>query len=309
MKVVLAGGTGQIGHVLQRALKARGDEVVVLGRSGPVPWDGRTPGPWAAEFDGADVVIGLAGRSVSCRYTKDNLTEMLRSRVDSARVIGTAIARAERPPKVWLQMSTATIYADRRDAANDEATGIIGGDEPGVPPYWEFSVHIARDWEAAQQELDLPATRRVALRSAMVMSPDKGGVFDVLSAMVPLALAGPVAGGGQYVSWIHDRDFVRAVDHLVASDLSGPVNVCSPHPLPQRELMKVLRRKCGHVLGLPATSWMAEIGAWVMRSDTELLLKSRRVVPGRLLDDGFAFDFPTWPEAAQDLVERRKARR
>ncbi len=305
MKVVLAGGTGQVGQVLQRHFAVRRDEVVVLSRGSHVRWDGRTLGPWARELDGADVVINLAGRSVSCRYTKDNLAQMLSSRVDSARVIGEAIEQCAAPPRLWLQMSTATIYADTRGPAHDES-GELGGHEPGVPPYWELSVRIARDWEAAQQERDLPGTRRVALRAAMVMSPDKGGVFDVLSRMVPLALAGPVAGGCQYVSWIHDQDFCRVVDHLIAGDLSGPVNVCSPEPLPQRELMRVLKRARGHYLGLPATRWMAEIGAWALRSDTELLLKSRRVVPGRLLEDGFVFDHPSWPEAARDLVDRRR---
>jgi len=200
-------------------------------------------------------------------------------------------------------MSTATIYADRRDAANDEATGIIGGHEPHVPAYWEFSVRIARRWEAAQQEATLPNTRRVALRTAMVMSPDRGGVFDYLLWLARLGLGGPVAGGDQYVSWVDAEDFCRAVDLLVErDDFEGPVNVAAPQPLPQRELMRDLRRAWGRRPGLPATRRMAELGAWVLRTDTELLLKSRRVVPGRLLEAGFSFDHPTWRETADDLV-------
>jgi NAD dependent epimerase/dehydratase family enzyme len=155
---------------------------------------------------------------------------------------------------------------------------------------------------------DLPGTRRVLLRSAMVMSPDRGGVFDYLLRMARLGVGGPVAGGGQYVSWIHVRDFARAVSFLLESDLEGPVNVCSPHPLPQRDLMRVLLRAWGRRPGLPATAWMAEIGAWALRTDTELLLKSRRVVPGRLLDAGFSFEHPDWGDAAQDLVRRVRAR-
>jgi uncharacterized protein len=229
--------------------------------------------------------------------------------VESTRVVGAATAGAASPPRVWLQMSTATIYADRRDAPNDEATGVIGGREPGVPDYWEYSVRIARCWEAAQQEADVPGTRRVALRSAMVMSPDRGGVFDVLLRMARLGLGGAVAGGGQYVSWIHDHDFVRAVEVLLdREDLDGPVNLAAPQPLPQRELMTDLRRAWGRRVGLPATTWMAEIGAWVLRTDTELLLKSRRVVPGRLLEAGFEFEHPQWSEAAEDLVRRVRAR-
>ena len=317
VKVVIAGGTGQVGGILRRALSTRGHEVVVLSRHpGPLEpgvrhlvWDGRTLGDWAAEVDGSDAVVNLAGRTVSCRYTAQNLRQMMDSRVESTRVVGEAIARAAGPPRVWLQMSTATIYADRRDAANDEATGALGGNEPGVPGYWEYSVRIARRWEAAQREAAVPLTRRVALRSAMVMSPDHGGVFDVLLRMARLGLGGPVAGGGQYVSWIHDHDFVGAVELLLdRDDLDGPVNLCAPGPVTQRDLMRVLRRAWGRRVGLPATAWMAEIGAWVLRTDTELLLKSRRVVPGRLLEAGYEFEHPHWPEAAEDLVDRVRSR-
>lgn len=317
MKVVIPGGTGQVGGILRRALAAAGHEVVVLSRHPGelepgvrhVGWDGRRLGDWAAEIDGADVVVNLAGRTVSCRYTSENLRQMMDSRVESTRVVGAAIEQASRPPRVWLQMSTATIYADRRDAPNDEATGIIGGHEPGVPEYWEYSVRIARAWEAAQREAVVPDTRRVALRAAMVMSPDRGGVLDVLLWMARLGLGGPVAGGRQYVSWIHDEDFVRAVGLLLErDDLDGPVNLASPGPVPQRDLMRGLRRAWGRRPGLPATSWMAEIGAWALRTDTELLLKSRRVVPGRLLDAGFEFRHPQWDAAAEDLVRRVRER-
>lgn len=303
--------------MLRRALSARGHEVVVLSRH-PVElepgvrhvvWDGRHAGSWAAEIDGADAVVNLAGRTVSCRYTAENLRQMMDSRVESTRVVGEAIAHAVSPPKVWLQMSTATIYADRRDAPNDEASGVVGGHEPGVPGYWEYSVRIARCWEAAQMEAVVPHTRRVALRAAMVMSPDRGGVFDVLLRMARLGLGGPVAGGGQYVSWIHDHDFIGAVEFLLdRDDLTGPVNLAAPEPLPHGELMRDLRRAWGRRFGLPATAWMAEIGAWALRSDTELLLKSRRVVPGRLLDAGFTFEHPRWPGAAEDLVRRVRSR-
>ncbi|WP_433243802.1 TIGR01777 family oxidoreductase [Actinomadura nitritigenes] len=313
MKLVIPGGTGQVGTVLDRALTAAGHEVVILtrrpARERELPWDGRTLGPWAAAIDGADAVINLAGRSVSCRYTPANLREMMDSRVESARVVGEAIAAAARPPRVWLQMSTATVYAHRFDAPNDEATGVIGGGEPGVPRYWSYSVRIAKEWERAQAEADTPSTRKVALRAAMVMTPDRGGVFDVLLRMARLGLGGPVAGGAQYVSWIHEDDFVRAVEFLIGrDDLDGPVNLASPGPLPQRAFMRALRKAWGMPVGLPATAWMAEIGALALRSDTELLLKSRRVVPGRLLDAGFAFDRPRWPEAAADLVRRVRRR-
>ncbi|MET7475617.1 TIGR01777 family oxidoreductase [Streptomyces sp. NPDC005648] len=311
MKVVLPGGTGQVGGILERALTAAGHEVVVLTRrpkrEREVGWDGATLGRWADVVDGCDAVINLAGRSVSCRYTDENLRAMMDSRVDSARVVGEAIAAAARPPRVWLQMSTATIYAHRFDAANDETTGVVGGSEPGVPGYWAYSVEIAENWERAQAEARTPATRKVALRSAMVMSPDRGGVFDVLSWLARLGLGGPVAGGAQYVSWIHDEDFVRAVEFLIGhDDFEGAVNLAAPGPLPQRAFMRGLRAAWGVPVGLPATRWMAELGALALRTDTELLLKSRRVVPGRLGAAGFEFGYPEWEPAAVDLVRRKR---
>jgi len=311
VKVVMPGGTGQVGGILERAFAAQGHDVVVLTRSprgvGQVYWDGSTLGDWVKEIDGSDVVVNLAGRSVSCRYTAENLAAMMSSRVESARVVGEAIGAAARPPRLWMQMSTATIYAHRFDEANDEYDGLIGGGEAGVPEYWAYSVKIARDWEAAQERAVTPDTRKVALRAAMVMSPGRGGVFDVLSWMARLGLGGPVAGGRQYVSWIHDRDFVRAIRLLIdRDDLSGAVNLAAPGPLPQREFMRELRSAWRMPVGLPATKRMAEIGAFAMRSDTELLLKSRRVTPGRLADAGFTFDFPQWDTAAADLASRRR---
>ncbi|NGO45986.1 TIGR01777 family oxidoreductase [Streptomyces ureilyticus] len=309
MKIVIPGGTGQIGTILNRALTAAGHDVVVLTRrprhKGEIHWDGETLGPWTEAINGSDIVINLAGRSVSCRYTPANLQAMMDSRVNSARVVGESIAAAAQPPRVWLQMSTATIYAHRFDAPHDEATGVFGGTEPGVPDYWAYSVEIAKAWEREQERAETPHTRKVALRTAMVMSPDHGGVFDVLLRLARLGLGGPVAGGAQYVSWIQDRDFVRAVEFLIdRDDLAGPVNVAAPDPVPQRTFMRTLRAAWCVPVGLPATKWMAELGAFAMRSDTELLLKSRRVVPGRLLEAGFAFDHATWPEAAEDLVGR-----
>ena len=311
VKVVIPGGTGQVGTILDRALTADGHDVVLLTRSPrgarQVYWDGSTLGDWVGQIDGSDVVVNLAGRSVSCRYTDDNLAAMMRSRVESARVVGEAIAIANRPPKVWLQMSTATIYAHRFDAANDEYRGLIGGDERGVPGYWAYSVRIAQGWEAAQEQAATPETRKVALRSAMVMSPDRGGVFDVLSWLARLGLGGPVAGGRQYVSWIHDQDFVDAVRFLIEhGDVAGAVNLAAPGPLPQRDFMRELRSAWRMPVGLPATTWMAEIGAFALRSDTELLLKSRRVVSGRLVDAGFTFGYPEWRTAVADLAQRRR---
>ena len=311
MKVVIPGGTGQVGTVLARALHAGGHEVVVLSRGVKraswriVPWDGQSLGPWTVELEGADVVINLAGHTVNCRYNATNRRLIMDSRLKPTRVIGQAIARAARPPRVWLQASTATIYAHRFDAPNDEATGIIGGAEPDVPDTWRFSIDVATAWERAANESATPRTRKVLLRSAMVMSPDRGGIFDVLLGLVRRGLGGRAASGRQYVSWIHDQDFIRSVLWLIEhDDIEGPVNLCSPNPLLHAQFMSDLRRAWGTRVGLPATKWMLEIGAVLLRTETELVLKSRRVVPGRLLQSGFAFQFPTWPEAARDLCVR-----
>lgn len=308
MKIVIPGGSGQVGTLLARSFHAAGHEVVEVGRTPrqvpwrTVAWDAHHQGEWSREIDGADVVIGLAGRSVDCRYTPTNRQLILDSRLLSTHAIGTAITAAKNPPKVWLQASTATIYAHRYDAANDEATGRIGGDEPGAPETWNFSIGIAKAWEAAAQAVPLPRTRLVLLRSAMTMSADRGGIFDVLLRLVRFGLGGTPGDGRQYVSWMHGEDFVRAVQWLIAhEELSGPVNLAAPEPLPFAEFLRLLRRAWGKRIGLPAMRWMLEVGAFVMRTETELVLKSRRVVPGRLLDSGFPFHFPQWEGAAKDL--------
>jgi hypothetical protein len=313
MKIVIPGGSGQIGQMLARGFVSAGHDVVILSRAAAttgrtVAWDGRSVGAWGKEIDGADVVLNLAGRTVNCRYTKENLRQMMDSRVDSTRAVGEAIAAAARPPRLWLQMSTATIYAHRLDAPNDEATGIIGGNEPDVPAYWAYSVKIATEWERALNEAKTPKTRKVALRSAMMMSPDRDGIFDVMLGMVRKGLGGTAASGRQYVSWMHDKDFSKAIDLLIArADLEGPFNLAAPGPLPYADFMRAMREAWGTRIGLPAMKWMLEIGAWAMRTDTELVLKSRRVIPGRLLEAGFKFEQPSWPEAARDLTARWRA--
>ena len=313
MKIVLPGGSGQVGTLLARAFHRDGHEVVVLSRdpgpgARPAPWrvaawDARGVGGWARELEGADAVVNLAGRSVNCRYTPENRRLIKESRVDSVRAVGQAIARAERPPAVWLQASTATIYAHRYDAANDE-DGPLGGTEPGVPETWNFSIDVATSWERALREAGpLPATRTVLLRSAIVMAPGAGGPFDLLSRLVRLGLGGRSGDGRQYVSWIHGDDFVRAVYWLIGNQaIMGHINLASPHPLPNAAFMRDLRRAWGAPFGLPAAAWMLEVAALFLRTETELILKSRYVVPGRLLRESFAFRFPEWAAAARDLA-------
>ena len=255
-------------------------------------------------------MINLAGRRVNCRYTPANRRDILQSRVESTRVVGEAIARAGRPPRVWLQASTATIYAHTYEAPNDERSGVIGGNERNAPESWRFSIEVARAWERAFDEAVTAGTRKVALRSAMTLSPDAGGVFDTLVGLVRRGLGGSAGSGRQFISWIHDEDFIASVRWLIdRHDVDGIVNIAAPNPLPNAEFMRVLRETYGMPFGVPAQHWMLEIGAAFMQTETELILKSRRVVPGRLLEHGFTFAFPRWNQAARDLCQRWNATR
>ncbi len=311
MRIVIPGGSGHIGTILARSFCEDGHEVVVLSRRDArnsyrtVEWDGETPGEWVRELEGADVLINLAGQSVNCRYTEENRKSIIDSRVNSTKVIGDAIARLSRPPRIWLQASTATLYAHRFDAPNDEITGIIGGSEPDAPETWRFSIDVVKRWEKTFDDAETPLTRKVLLRSAIVMSPLLGGPFSTLLRLVRFGLGGHAGNGKQFMSWIHDEDFYRVVLWIIGHDeLDGAVNLASPNPLPNEEFMRDLRDAWGIPFGLPASELMVEVGAFVLRSETELILKSRRVVPRRLLDSGFKFKFPTWPEAASDLCAR-----
>jgi uncharacterized protein (TIGR01777 family) len=316
MKVLIPGGSGHVGTLLARAFHDAGDEVVVLSRrplTRPwrcVLWDGVHAGDWAREVEGAEAVINLAGRSVNCRYHAAHRREILESRVRSVRAVGEALRHAARPPSVWLQAGTATIYSHRYDAANDERCGAIGGDEPNAPASWRFSIDVARAWEGAFHACDTPRTRKVLLRSAMTMSPDAGGVFDAFLGLVRRGVGGAIGDGRQFVSWIHGDDFVRAIRWLIdRDDISGIVNVAAPNPLTNAQFMRDLRAAAHAAFGLPTPAWLLELGAALMKTESELVLKSRRVVPARLIDSGFAFAFPRWPDAARDLVEQWKQRR
>jgi uncharacterized protein (TIGR01777 family) len=311
LRIVIAGGSGQVGRVLASHFQRRGDRVVVLTR-GPhtaewqtVHWDGQTPGPWTDYLEGADVCINLTGRSVNCRYTQDNRVEIYNSRIVSTRLLGEVIGSLRSPPHLWLNASTATIYRHALDRPMDEKTGELGGGEPGAPDTWNFSVRVARDWETAFFKADTPHTRKVAMRSAITFSPVPGNAFAVLSNLVRVGLGGKQGNGRQWVSWIHEDDFARAVEFLIGrEDLEGPVNIASPYPEQNRDFMASMRDAWNMPNGIPAPGPILELAAFLMRTESELVLKSRRVVPTRLLEAGFTFQIPNWAHAAEDLAER-----
>ena len=328
MRILLPGGSGQVGSILAWHLHATGHEVTVLSRtpqphSHPwrtLPWDGLTPGPWASEIDRSDAVIHLSGRSVNCRYNAANRQAIFDSRIKPTLLLGEVIAASPTPPRLWMNASTSTFYRHALDRTQDEFTGELGDlpsergtrEPANLPETWSFSIDVASRWEQAFLSIPTPRTHKIRLRSSMVMSPDPGGVFSVLSKLARTGLGGSIGSGRQFVSWMHDLDYCRATDLLLAQpeiteETNGVVNMTAPEPLPNREFMRALRQAWRMPIGLPATEWMIEIGTFLMRSESELVLKSRRVVPTLLLKHGFKFDFPTWPAAACDLVARMRA--
>jgi len=311
-RIILAGGSGFLGRLLRRHHLEQGCEVVVLTRSPheagsgtrEILWDGRTLGEWAREIDSAHVVINLAGRSVDCRYHARNRRMMMDSRVESTRVLGQAIAQCTNPPGVWLNSSTATIYKHTYGPAWDES-GEIGATSEAKDA---FSIEVATAWEREFNAATTPRTRKVTLRSAMVLGHGANSVFPVLCRLARFGLGGRMDSGRQYVSWIHANDFCRAIDWLIEQDkFAGPANLAAPNPVTNAEMMATVRELCGVPFGLPATAWMLEVGAFFLRTETELIIKSRRVAPAKLLASGFQFHFPRLREAMADLLKRAPA--
>ncbi len=310
-RIILAGGSGFLGAVLAKHFLALGWEVVVLTRTPrersdgvrEIFWDAKSLGAWAAFVDGAEVVVNLTGKSVDCRYHEKNRRAIISSRVDSTRIVGEAIARAKNPPRVWLNASSATIYQHTFDTPMDEngATGATPAAKDA------FSIEVIRQWERAFDESPTPRTRKVALRASMVLGHARNSVFPVLRRLTRLGLGGRMGSGQQFVSWIHQDDFCRAIEWLIGHDeISGVVNICAPNPLPNAEMMRIFRKVCGVPFGLPATEWMLEAGAFFLRTETELIIKSRCVIPARLAASGFGFNFSQMEDALRKLIGKAK---
>ena len=319
LRIVIPGGSGQVGRLLAAYFQQQGHHVTVFTR-GPfaapwqtVHWDGEHPGEWAEHLEGADVCINLAGRSVNCRYTRKNREAIYRSRIHTTQLLGRVITSLAHPPAVWLNASTATIYRHALDRPMDEFNGEIGGHEAigavaDDSDPWNFSIKVATDWERAFFAAPTPGTRKIAMRTAVVMSPT-AGPFPIYLNLVRFSLGGTQGNGRQFISWIHELDFARSVEFLIArDDIDGIVNIGSPNPLPNRDFMAEMREAYGMPNGIPAFAPLLELAAFFHRTETELLLKSRRVVPARLLEAGFDFQFPEWREAAEDLVRQWRNR-
>jgi len=312
--IVLAGGSGFLGTALAQFFLRQGRAVSVLTRgkrrlaSGVrfIHWDGRSLGAWTGQLEGAAALINLAGRSVDCRYHARNRRLILGSRTESTRVLGQAVAQCRKPPPIWMNSSTATIYRHTfGDAWGEE--GEIGATPEAKD---KFSVEVARAWEEAFFESRTPGVRKIALRSAMVLGAGRNSVFPVLRRLTRLGLGGRMGSGRQFVSWIHEVDFCRAITWLIARpDIAGPVNLAAPSPLPNHEMMRALRRICGapFSLGLPAPAALLELGAFFLRTETELIIKSRKVIPGLLPAHGFRFNFHRFEDAVRDLESQDAA--
>lgn len=301
-KIVIPGGTGFIGQVMAKHFATQGDEVIVLTRGNSeqkdgvqyVQWDGKTLGGWANTFEGADAIINMAGRTVNCRYNEKNKQQIYDSRLFSTEVIGVAIAQCKQPPTLWINAGSATIYRHALDRPMDEATGELGSG---------FSVDVCQKWEATFHKMKTPHTRKLMLRIAMVLGRE-GGVMPPFMNLVKRGIGGTQGKGNQYISWIHEYDFVRVIEWLMAhEEVTGILNVASPNPEPNQKFMKTLRQILNVPFGLPATKWMLEIGAWFIGTETELIVKSRRVVPGRLQELGFELKYPDLREAFEEIIK------
>ncbi|MBA3680610.1 MAG: TIGR01777 family protein [Bacteroidetes bacterium] len=291
-KIVIAGGSGFLGQALSLHFKNEFDEIIILSRqknkqNGNIKylqWDAKTFGDWCAELEGAEAVINLCGKSVDCRYTEKNRKEILASRIDSTKIIGDAIAKCTEPPKLWLNGASATIYRNSLDTPMSESSGEIGSG---------FSVDVCKAWEKVFDDLKLSNTRKIDLRISLVFGTT-GGVLPTLLNVVKKGIGGKMGSGKQQVSWIHINDFCRMISWLIENKTSnGIYNVVAPEPVTNASLMSLLRKKAGVSIGLPATAWMLEIGAFFIRTETELILKSRYIVPERLMKEGFKFRFNT----------------
>ncbi|MDQ6529496.1 TIGR01777 family oxidoreductase [Flavobacterium sp. LHD-85] len=299
-KLIISAGTGFLGQVLVNHFKNKFDEIVILTRGKSqtvdgikyVNWDAKTFSGWEKELENATVLINLAGKSVDCRYTKKNKKEILWSRIESTKILNKAVLNCQNPPKHWLNSSTATIYRFSLDKQMDETDGEIGND---------FSINVALSWEKAFFKTETPKTIKTALRTSIVLGKN-GGALIPLKTLAKIGFGGKQGKGNQFVSWIHEVDFANAIDSIIEKEISGIINIVSPKPIRNADFMQKLRNAVGFPFGIPLNKFFLEIGSFVIRTETELVLKSRNVIPKRLLENGFQFKFGEIDEAFEDLL-------
>lgn len=314
-KIILAGGTGFIGQEMTKYF-GKENQIVILTRQVAngktnrndysslsdedlkrvsfVKWNGKEAGDWFHELDGADIVINLAGKSVNCRYNEKNRNEIFDSRTDAVKAIGEAIKECEQPPSLWINASSATIYRHAMDRPQDEYTGEIHND---------FSVQVCKRWEKSLFDQPTPQTRKVALRMAITIGP--GGILIPYFNLLKFGLGGKQASGKQMYSWIHIDDTCRMIEWIYDhKEMEGTFNCSSPNPVTNEEFMQVLRKITGHKIGLPAYKWMLQLGAPIIGTEVELILKSRWVVPTKILETGFQFKYPLLADALSNIIAK-----
>ncbi len=301
-KLIIAAGTGFLGQVLVNHFKDTFDEIVIFTRGKSqiknnikyVNWNAKSFSGWEKELENADILINLAGKSVDCRYNEKNKRDIYNSRIESTKILNKAVLQCENPPKHWLNSSTSTIYRFSLDKQMDEINGEIGND---------FSMNIAKSWEKAFFETETPKTLKTALRTSIVLGKN-GGAFIPLKTLAKFGLGGKQGEGNQYISWIHEEDFARAVAFVIGNKLEKEINIVSPNPIRNVDFMTKLRKAVGMPFGISQPKWLLEIGSKIINTEPELVLKSRNVIPKRLQENGFIFKYNSVEKTFENLLQK-----
>lgn len=300
-KIIIAGGTGFLGNVLIEYFKNKTEQIIVLTRGEEKQidnisfcyWDSQTLGSWVKLLENANVLINMCGKSVDCRYTPANKKTIIESRTRTTALLGKALLQCNHPPKLWMNSSTATIYQHSLHTPMNEDTGILGN---------SFSENVAKAWEQTFFEHTIPNCRQVALRTSIVLGK-KGGAFPTLYKLTKMGLGGQQGNGKQKVSWIHESDFARAVDFIIQkNDIHGAINIVAPSPVNNKLFMKKIRKIANVLIGIPQPKYLLEMGAFILQTETELILKSRNVIPSKLMQQGFHFRYGDLDIALENLI-------